>query len=369
MLLLLGLGWYLYRKIRQRRLAKTPQQHDTLEKNNATFSEDAYYQIEPLADFNLEGTEPLKIRPFKPKYHLTMALENTTISDLVAMDNTYLTRIQLRSQLIKDRPSDVLAANPIVGPSVHEFYTWMTSTYLPRRFPTIFKLLQSPGPSPRSSLQNLVTNEMLPTFALSTEEALRLLGSNVDDDFLFLLPSSDPADEGKYRLEGFVTCFPSGFNTPKKLNLKLADIHGPVPGYRAKIEKSMDRFFASLPVGKIVQRVNWSVTTNTDLFCLAGNHLTEEQANERKDAELEQTDIEKTVLRCERQTLHRLPLTKALVFAFKTYQYPIKMLKDEGSAEELAQAIDGLGLGSVPGMTVYKRQVIWGKKVKEYLRS
>jgi hypothetical protein len=76
-----------------------------------------------------------------------------------------------------------------------------------------------------------------------------------------------------------------------------------------------------------------------------------------------------TYLRCERQMLHRLPITKALVFSFKTYLYPLKDIKDEGLGEELAQAIDGLKEGSVPAMHFYKRGVIWGEAVKKYLRS
>jgi hypothetical protein len=32
----------------------------------------------------------------------------------------------------------------------------------------------------------------------------------------------------------------------------------------------------------------------------------------------------------------------------KTYQYPIRELRDEGSGEVLAEAIEGLGRGSVP---------------------
>lgn len=49
--------------------------------------------------------------------------------------------------------------------------------------------------------------------------------------------------------------------------------------------------------------------------------------------------------------------------------YPIQQLRDEGSGEVLAEAIDGLGLGNVPDMTVYKKQVVWGEKVKEFLRG
>lgn len=33
---------------------------------------EAYYAITPLRDFDWRETKPIKIRPFKPKYHLTM---------------------------------------------------------------------------------------------------------------------------------------------------------------------------------------------------------------------------------------------------------------------------------------------------------
>ena len=67
--------------------------------------------------------------------------------------------------------------------------------------------------------------------------------------------------------------------------------------------------------------------------------------------------------------LHRLPQTKALVFSFKTYLYPLKEIKEEGLGDELAKAIDGLKEGSVPAMHFYKRGVVWGEVVKKYLRS
>ena len=53
-----------------------------------------------------------------------------------------------------------------------------------------------------------------------------------------------------------MTCFPNGFDTRLKLGLKLREIHDPVPGYAEKLERSMDRFFERLEVGKVVRRVN-----------------------------------------------------------------------------------------------------------------
>ncbi|KAF2111707.1 hypothetical protein BDV96DRAFT_551399 [Lophiotrema nucula] len=377
--LVLGLAFYIYRRRRNVNKVKAPSSYSTppTPTKDATYSEESYHQIEPLTDFNLAATEPIKIRPFKPKYHLTMALENTTMSDLVAMDNTYIERIKLRKDLIENQPQDVLAVNPKAVDAILEFYTWSVHVYLPRRFPTIFTL--SPT---TSTLYNTITHQSLPLHLTSAVHALSLIGQTIDDDFLLLLPSSNPQDDGKYRLEAFITCFPSGFNTPKKLNLLLSEIHGPVPGYSEKLEKSMDRFFATLPVGKMVKRHNWSVTTHRRLFTFDGNHLTDEELaaqkhkeneneNENEGAGVEDdgVDIEQTVLRCERQTLHRLPKTKALVFAFKTYQYGMRELRNEGGVEDFCAAIDGLGLGNVPGMTVYKRQVVWGEKVKAFLRG
>lgn len=163
----------------------------------------------------------------------------------------------------------------------------------------------------------------------------------------------------------------------------------------------MDRFFASIPVGKVVRRSNWSVITNSELFCESGNHFYDdrdgkegkhvggvEEADESRRGKNEKTldvdspgleedvarqrdevRIEECRLRCERQTLHRLPETGGLVFAFKTYLYALEEVKLEGSGEELAAAIQGLGEGSVPEMKFYKRGVVWGDKVIDYLRS
>jgi hypothetical protein len=41
----------------------------------------AYHAIDPLPDFDWESTPPIKIRPFKPKYHLTMGERSSEISN------------------------------------------------------------------------------------------------------------------------------------------------------------------------------------------------------------------------------------------------------------------------------------------------
>lgn len=154
-----------------------------------------------------------------------------------------------------EHPEMVLGAEDCVKAAVDEFYTWLMGSYLPTRFPRMFKVLPAVGEKP-SYLHNLATDDRIPLQpAENPVETLRALGGLVEDDFLFLLPSED--GDG-YTLKGFVTCFPSGFDTRKKLNLKLRDIHKPVPNYKQKLEKSMDRFFQRLKTGTFVKRANVS---------------------------------------------------------------------------------------------------------------
>lgn len=205
-------------------------------------------------------------------------LQNVTASELIELDKNYLSRITLRKRVMAEHPATVLGANDAIQPAVNEFYTWLMNTYLPTRFPKLFILTTAtttgdstnldyekhdalpssstsrvPGPH-HTHLLNTANDDLYPLRPLpSTVDTLRILGGALEDDFLFLLPAPD--GDG-YSLQGFVTCFPSGFDTSRKFGLKLREIHAPVPGYREKLAGSMDRWFERLEVGKWVRRVN-----------------------------------------------------------------------------------------------------------------
>ncbi|KAF2133523.1 hypothetical protein P153DRAFT_332402 [Dothidotthia symphoricarpi CBS 119687] len=289
-----------------------------------------------------------------------MALESTTLSSLLLIDRTCADQLSLRRSLIANRRAEVLGLTTQSHTAVYELYSWLTNTYLPTRYPTLFTLHAQ-----EDQLLNAVTNDAMPLHPASAESALAHLGAHVDTDFLLLLPSPSPTANGekdvKYHLTAFITCFPNGFSTASKLGLSLTDIHGPVPGYKVKLERSMDRYFAGLPVGKVVRRGNWAVSTDGVWCCaVAGHGAGVEYEEVRRDGG-EDVDLGRCRLRCERQTLHRLPGCGAV--------YTLKEVRDEGSGEALAEAIDGLERGSVPGIAVYKRKVVWGEKVKAYLRG
>ncbi|GFF49796.1 hypothetical protein IFM51744_07175 [Aspergillus udagawae] len=372
--LVLGFGTFAFASACYCKIKTIPSKHET-----SSEAETGYPPITALPNFNWEATEPLVFRPFKPKYHLTMGLSTISISDLIPMDKTYKERMALRASLLKEYPDVVLGvhddADPRIRRAVGELYGFVMGTYLPTRYPTMFSLSARPG-FKSVFLENKVTGKTYPVEMGSQPilKALEILGQTVDEEFLILLPDdargqdSDKESEERYFLAAYTAYFPSGFDTRTKLGLRLAAIHDPVPGYKEKLERSMDRFFARVEVGKVVARVNWSITTKTGLFAAFGG-VHGSTAAGKEEIEPEMLDVDSTVLRCERQTLHRLPRSKALVFAFHTYTYPLQTIKDEGLGEELATAIDGLKAGNVPGMHWYKRGSVWGEAVKHFLRS
>ncbi|KAM5443448.1 hypothetical protein MferCBS31731_001221 [Microsporum ferrugineum] len=357
-------------------------------------AEDDFPPIKPLDNFKWETTEPIQLRPFKPKYNLTMALETLEPSELIPIDKEYKYRISERRKVLKEHHDIVVGIHsqpgsldgdtreiPLAHDAICELYEFVMGIYLPNRYPTMFKLLEAKYESCKVfMLQNKVTGEVLPASVSPGRplvNALETLAKTIDEDMLILLPvefekkleknksdglrgrskgkrnepvtvpSKGENRDVKYLLQAYVTCFPSGFNTREKLGKPLNGIHEPVPGYKEKLERSMDRYFEKLEVGKFVKRVNWGITTGAELFYAFGD-IHSAKIEKLKPLRLEQLDLDDANI-----------LTL----------YPIRQLKEEGCGEDLAAAIEGLENGNVPLMARYKRVPVWGEAVKEYLRS
>lgn len=227
------------------------------------------------------------------------------------MDKTYTDRLEYRRSILQKHHDTVVAvtdeSDPRIRAAVSELYKFLLATYLPLRYPRMFRLHQTAFETGTAyMLENLVMNELYPaevTKQTTTIRALETLFKNIDEDFLILLPDddeestvsgttsdekknenedSDDSSVTKYKLVAFGTCYPAGFNPREKLGKRLANIHAPVPGYGSKLEKSMDRFFDKVEVGKYVRRANWSISTgNTELFAAFGGlHSTGHESEE-----------------------------------------------------------------------------------------
>lgn len=201
------------------------------------------------------------------------------------MDKNYHERIKYRKRIMQES-SDIaigVSDDKRVGRAVRELYTYLLGTYLPKRYPDMFKLHFAVFETGRQfMIENLITKAVYPVATNKSSDTrllLQTLGAMIDEDFLFLLPEEDSEDP-KYKLEACVCICPSSWNPQHKLGKRLADIHGPVPSYKEKLEASMDRYFKGLEVGKYVRRSNWSIVQNDDLF------LPDAGANHGKDGEV-----------------------------------------------------------------------------------
>ncbi|KAK3346138.1 hypothetical protein B0T25DRAFT_269888 [Lasiosphaeria hispida] len=357
-----------HRRQPQRRLSSPS--HDTKRSFSERQQETIFSpKIEPLEGFDWNATEPKQLRPFKPKYHITMALQADTPSELITMDRNYHGRVMARRSTIAEHASTVMGCIPKGRAAVSELYSYLLGDYLPARFPTMFQLEPNPGGPPKTDFVNRVTGLQAPLAPAPDDPlvALSTIAETVEDDMFLLLQRPEQGrhgEPGEHEAVAFVCCHPSGFDPSEKLGRVLRDVHGPVPAY-GKIGPSMEKFFGRLEAGRSVKRVNWGIQTHADLFAPSGNHVyVGEEAQE--DQEI---DVESARLRVELQTLTRLPQTRAILFSFKTYLYPLGDIKAEGLGPQLADAIEGLKAGNAPGMWVYKGSVRWGQAACGFLRS
>ena len=276
---------------------------------------------------------------------------------ITRIDQQYVERIEERKKILEQYPGALGCMDDAI-PMVNELYSYLICHYLPTRYPTIFKLSHK-----TSSLHNTILDEHLPlTPPNDPIQALRIIALSVDEDFLMLLPSPD--GDG-YSLQSFVWCYPVGFDPVDKLGIKLRDAHRPVPGYKAHLELSMDRYFGRLRPGKAVYRVNWAVATSPALCERGEYHLhSDDQVSSQSDVDLDECRV-----RCELQTLFALPKSGARILSVHLYLYPLQEIKDVGLAEDMCRAIDGYGSGNVSAFSRYKRVPVWGEQVKEFLRN
>jgi dimethylamine monooxygenase subunit A len=147
------------------------------------------------------------------------------------------------------------------------------------------------------------------------EDPLVRLGLAVQEDLCLMLASP----EG-YRLVGAFVAFPARWNIGEKIGRPINGIHAPVPGLEPALGRPIDLFFERLAVGHPVWRANWSISDDPTLHQPSN-------AFRRTDTVVTPADAGRQLwLRVERQTLTRLPKSRAVVFTILTFVTPLAAL-------------------------------------------
>jgi dimethylamine monooxygenase subunit A len=199
--------------------------------------------------------------------------------------------------------------------------------------------------------------QYFPEIAKEEERELRFLGDDgkriavianagllVQEDLVLMRKS----DEG-WRLVAASLCFPSAWNLHEKFGKPLHAIHGPVPGFGkdTRNDGMITRMFDNLQVDRPVLRWNWSVYSEAKLYHPAANNS---EAKRFGEGSLEG----RVVLRLERQTLRKLPVSGDILFTIRIYLDPVEVLLTHADGARLALAIDAQLTALSPEEILYK---------------
>lgn len=380
-----------------------------------------YPDIDPCP-FPLKDVRPVPYRAFRyGEYQITMGIRTMPWSEWIELDSTYSHWQRVRKFRVRTRGHDAVRVLPARedesvkvqgGAWAAKELVYELAEYLPRRYPSSFRITRLPSGVPAPSIggvslawgqqQPVQTIEAVETrekFDLGVlesldgvemgEEAMRIITGLIQEDVALMIEGTD----GKYYFQGGAICIPGFWRMRDKIGMALDDIHisGNVPRFKEKLQTSMEKFFRRMPVDKPVIRNNYFMQV-----CKPSAHVADKDDELRLDVEEESIDPEElgwsestngpedsflhghghsaqpapylapsTIrLRSERQTLRRLPRTGAIVFGIRTYLFKIEELaRERGVADRLASAIrswpDDVG--------VYKGRKMYSEVLLKYL--
>lgn len=243
----------------------------------------------------LAAMQPTPLVFLEGPWRLAMGLHALEIADWLWIDDRWAIETAERRRLAAQRRDLVYAALPGSEEACRELLEvvvdWLVR-FAPDRF----------APARESSVLWVLGERI----DLEDDEPLLVAGRLVQEDLLLLAADGS----GTYRLVAGHLCFPLHWKLGDKLGKSVGEIHEPVPDFARRLGGPTDRFFQALDVARPVWRANWSLTSTPELCLPDRSDRASTLASERAG--------ERLWLRVERQTLRRLPRTKAIVFTVKT---------------------------------------------------
>ena len=153
--------------------------------------------------------------------------------------------------------------------------------------------------------------------------------SHIPEDILIMLPTKKNNPDTDWILGAACLCFPSHWRLHDKIGQSITAIHDPVPDFGKVLARPVIKFFTNMQIGRLSQRLNWSVQTEDKLYTPRHNR-TKFRA---KTADQWGNIIH---LRVEKQCFLKLPETGAVIFSIRTSLAPLNRFR---KAPEFANAI------------------------------
>ncbi|PTQ74548.1 heme-dependent oxidative N-demethylase subunit alpha family protein [Celeribacter persicus] len=211
------------------------------------------------------------------------------LDDWLEVDTAYGAQMALRDQLIATTPEEVVALDESARPAALELLDMLLG------------LLPGLGFGVTS---DEVTRPDGVTVALDRDWPMHTMGRLLQCDICLMQP--DPTGEtDESVLTGAVLCFPSGWRLRQKFMKPMLRIHQPIEIYTPDLAARVQRMMNGVQEGRGLMR---GTASRSDA------HL----CDPRSEGELRHGTNTSKYIRVERQSLVRLPETRAVVFTIHT---------------------------------------------------
>ncbi len=255
----------------------------------------------------ISRSEPLYLPFSRPEYKISMGLVALQLKNWIEVDEHFYDELKEKKQLLISNYPEVFASRPGSLPAQTEVLD-LVLQHMTKFCPGVLKVEQEEIILPKLKWKFRISN--------FEESPLDLCGRLVQEDLCLMAPGPDG-----YTLEAASLCFPARWRLMDKMGLPMSGIHKPVPDYSEKLSRPVDSFFNRIQVDRPFWRVNWSLTTDPTLFQPV------RQKNSTSEISITSENAgDKVYMRCERQTLRRLPDTGWILFTIKTYLDKISKL-------------------------------------------
>jgi len=140
--------------------------------------------------------------------------------------------------------------------------------------------------------------------------------------------------DGIWRLSALSLSAGSFFTATEVIGRSLSELHRPVNGFEDRLLTRVTRIFDGLREGLLLERRNWSVVSSPEL------HMPDPAPMRAAIPGLDpERAADQLFVRCERQTLRRLPATGGVVFTIRVWIDPLSAIAAEpGRLARFAQA-------------------------------
>ncbi|WYZ38509.1 hypothetical protein EsH8_III_000423 [Colletotrichum jinshuiense] len=283
-----------------------------------------------------------------------MGLRSIQPDEWIELDNHFPKYHADKADRIRERGEKCYGTHPEAYSAAMELLEELRQ-YLPARYPTLFKRTAV-------GIDNIWSGESFNLVETPLkEDPMAIAAKLVQDDLAIMIERPD----GKYYLLGGAILLAGFWRLGDKFGMSLEDIHtsGDVPHYKEKLHNGMNNFFKRLRCDQIYSRNNYFIQVDDSLPWSWSIGEEDSPVVSWSTAEKDRA-IEHHFFRSERQSLRRLPKTKAIVFTIRTYFHPITELVEEDYVPgRLASAIRSWD----ETVANYKGREMYEKVLLEYL--